>query len=109
MQQGGLLNVINIFIVREGSYILLIYLILLIIYSILNSNNVYSIKRIYLVKKYYTLIYMKNYNNIRKQLTVDEKEHILNLHERGYKIINIADIYQVNERTIRRIIRKNCA
>jgi len=42
----------------------------------------------------------------KRQLTIDEKERIINLHSRNYSIKSIADIYQVVESTIYRLLKK---
>ena len=44
---------------------------------------------------------------IKKQLTENEREHIIDLHKRNYSIATISDIYKINESTTRRIIKKN--
>jgi transposase len=45
----------------------------------------------------------------KKQLDVSLKNHVINLHKRKYKICDIAEIYQVTNKTIYNIINKyNC-
>lgn len=43
----------------------------------------------------------------KKQLALNEKERIVDLYTRGYKISEISDIYQISERTSKRILKKN--
>lgn len=44
--------------------------------------------------------------NHKKQLEIIEKRRIMDLYKRDYKIIEISNIYQINEKTVRRIIKK---
>lgn len=44
---------------------------------------------------------------VKKQLAINEKERIIDLRIWGYKIKDISDIYQISEKTVKRLIKKN--
>ena len=43
----------------------------------------------------------------KKQLAVNERQRIINLRQRGYKIKDICNIYEISIRTVKRIIEKD--
>src|SRR5580704_2159097 len=44
---------------------------------------------------------------IKKHISDDDKKRIVKIHEKGYKISIISDMFEISDRTVNRIILKN--